>query len=196
MQASIIHLTTENNKLRRMLFGPSSEKHLVLPHIYPDGTLFNEPECILDSEKNEPQNTGSGDTPSDKNPDNGKSKNPSTRSPNSGGRREFPEDLPRVEIICDLSEAEKICPQDGTMLVEIGRDVVEKIDVKPAEVFVNKYVYIKYGKSGGQTPPVKASAVPSVIPGASCDSGMLSFILEQKYLTEVSRLAGSACNLC
>lgn len=55
MQASIIHLTTVNNKLRRMLFGPSSEKHLVLPHIYPVGTLFNEPESILDSEKNEPE---------------------------------------------------------------------------------------------------------------------------------------------
>jgi transposase len=182
MQASIIHLTTVNNKLRRMLFGPSSEKHLVLPHIYPVGTLFNEPESILDSEKNEPEKTPSEGTPSDKNPHNDKPKKTSTRSPDSGGRNKFPEDLPRIEIICDLSEAEKICPQDGTVLVEIGRDVVEKIDVKPAEVFVNQYVYIKYGKSGGETPPVKASAVPSVIPGASCDSGMLSFILEQKYL--------------
>jgi transposase len=30
-----------------------------------------------------------------------------------GGRKPLPEDLPRVEVIHDLADADKVCPHDG-----------------------------------------------------------------------------------
>ena len=46
-----------------------------------------------------------------------------TRSPR--GRRPLPSFLPRVEIVHDLPEAEKVCAADGTALVRIGEEVCE-----------------------------------------------------------------------
>ena len=43
------------------------------------------------------------------------------------GRRPLPEDLPRREVIQDLSEEEKICPHDGARLEPMGDDISEQL---------------------------------------------------------------------
>ncbi len=52
------------------------------------------------------------------------------------GRRSIPADLPRVEIVHDLPEAEKTCPC-GAVLVRIGEEVSEKLDIVPAKIQAN-----------------------------------------------------------
>jgi hypothetical protein len=49
-----------------------------------------------------------------------------------GGRRRPPAWMERVEVLHDLPEAEKVCANDGTALVEIGRETSEQIEFIPA----------------------------------------------------------------
>ena len=42
-------------------------------------------------------------------------------------RKPLPADLPRVEVVHDLPEEEKVCPC-GKARVEIGREVSEQLD--------------------------------------------------------------------
>jgi hypothetical protein len=53
------------------------------------------------------------------------------------GRKPLPDDLPRVEIIHDLAEEQKIC-QCGASLSRIGVDTCEKLDYIPAKVQVER----------------------------------------------------------
>ena len=48
------------------------------------------------------------------------------------GRRPLPESLPRVDLVHDISEAEKVCGR-GCQLSKIGEDVTEKLDFNPAK---------------------------------------------------------------
>ena len=47
------------------------------------------------------------------------------------GRKPLPPELPRVEVIHDLPESEKVC-ECGAPLSRIGEDVCEKLDIIPA----------------------------------------------------------------
>ncbi len=49
------------------------------------------------------------------------------------GRKPLPEELPRVEVIHDISEEEKVC-QCGAHLSRIGEETCEKLDLIPATV--------------------------------------------------------------
>jgi len=54
-------------------------------------------------------------------------------------RVSIPDDLPREDIIHDLSESEKICPHDGTELQVIGSEDHEQLDIIPAQVNVIRH---------------------------------------------------------
>ena len=59
------------------------------------------------------------------------------------GRRRHPSDLPREREVLDLTEAEKTCPRCGEVRVRIGADVSERLDYRPACLFVR----VVYGQS-------------------------------------------------
>jgi transposase len=46
-----------------------------------------------------------------------------------GGRKKLPETLPRVDVIHELSDEERICPHDGATLAEIGEVTSEQLFV-------------------------------------------------------------------
>jgi len=60
------------------------------------------------------------------------------------GRIPIPEHLERVEIIVDVPEEEKICPETGKPLKQIGWEVTEKLEYRPGRLFVNVYKRPKY----------------------------------------------------
>ena len=60
-----------------------------------------------------------------------------------GGRRALPPELPRVEVIHDLTESEKICDCSKEM-TRIGSEVSEKLDIVPAKVQVLRDIRYKY----------------------------------------------------
>lgn len=55
------------------------------------------------------------------------------------GRKPLPDHLPRVEIIHDLPEEEKVCAC-GAQLSRIGQDTCEKLDYVPAKVRVLRHI--------------------------------------------------------
>ncbi|MGD9660562.1 MAG: IS66 family transposase [Porticoccaceae bacterium] len=102
------------------------------------------------------------------------------------GRRPIPADLPRVEIIHDLPESEKACPC-GAVLVRIGEEVSEKLDIVPAKIQVVRHIRPKYAcrtcegvEDDG--PTVKTAPMPpQIIPQGIVTPGLLAHVAVAKY---------------
>lgn len=60
------------------------------------------------------------------------------------GRKPLDAALPREVIRHELSEAERICPNDGARLEEIGIETSEQLDIVPAQVRVIRHKRVKY----------------------------------------------------
>jgi len=101
-------------------------------------------------------------------------------------RKPLPEELPRVEVIHDISEEEKAC-QCGATLVRIGEDVCEKLDIVPAIIRVIRHIRYKYACKSCQGvesegPTVKiAPAPPQLIPKGMATGGLVAYIATAKY---------------
>ncbi len=63
-----------------------------------------------------------------------------------GGRKPFPQDLPRERVEHDLAEVDKMCPcGSGHMRPRIGEVVTEQCDIEPAKIKIIQNVRFKYG---------------------------------------------------
>ena len=60
------------------------------------------------------------------------------------GRKPLDPALPREVIRYELPAAERLCPQDGTVLVEIGVEVSEQLDIIAQQVRVIRHERVKY----------------------------------------------------
>ena len=149
--------------LKHQRFGRSSEKS----HTSQLG-LFNEAECIADAfDAEEVEANETIAVPS--------------HTRRKRGRRPIPAEIPRVEILHDLSEEEKICAQDGHRLQEIGRETSEQLEIIPAVIQVLRHVRPKYAcphcKSGVKIAPLP----PQPIPKSLAAPGLLAHIAISKY---------------
>ena len=154
--ARIALLEEENRWLKAQLFGRSSEK-TPREETNPDqARLFNEIEVLAQSATGEPEK-----------------RTVPAYERSKRGRKKLAEALPRVEIIHDLSEADKVCPTDGTALERIGEETSEQLEVVPAQIRVLRYIRPKYAcpccRSGVRIAPVpvalfpKSMATPSLL---------------------------------
>ncbi len=96
------------------------------------------------------------------------------------GRQPLPETLPRVEVIHDLAQAERVCPHDGAVLNPIGEVVSEQLDIVPAKIQVIRHVRKKYACSCGRCIRTAALA-PQPIPKSLASAGLLAHIAVSKY---------------
>jgi transposase len=60
------------------------------------------------------------------------------------GRSVLPEHLTRREALCDLTEAEKLCPCCGRLRVCIGEQTAEQAELEPARVYVLRTIRKTY----------------------------------------------------
>jgi len=104
------------------------------------------------------------------------------------GRRPISPEIPREEVIHDLSDEEKKCAC-GKTLVKIGEEVCEKLHVIPPRMWVERTVRIKYacgnceGSGDEDNKAVRTAPVPvSIIPKGIATPDLLSFILVNKYV--------------
>ena len=96
------------------------------------------------------------------------------------GRKKLPDTLPRVDVIHELTEEERICPHDGAILGEIGEEVSEQLDIIPASIRVLRHIRKKYACSCGQC--IKTAKLPAqVIPKSLASPGLLAHIAVSKY---------------
>src|ERR1039458_9938687 len=101
-------------------------------------------------------------------------------------RKPLPADLPRVEVIHDIDEAEKVCAC-GAQLSRIGEDVCEKLDIIPAKIQVIRHIRPKYAckscegvESAGPTVMIAPPPV-QIIPKPIATPGVLAHVAVSKY---------------
>lgn len=102
------------------------------------------------------------------------------------GRKKLPDALPRVEIVHDLEDEEKVCGC-GKPLDCIGEDVSEKLDIIPAVIRVIRHIRPKYACKhceGLETNGSVVNVAPpprQIIPKSIATAGLLAYILTAKF---------------
>ena len=148
---------------RQKQFGASSE---VLSNLQP--SLFDEPESIVVEEIAE--------TPAIEE----ETKAAKPRKPRKAFR--IPPELPRIDIIHDLPEAEKTCPFDGTALKHIDDEIFEQIDIIPAQAQVLRHIRHTYACPCCQQYVATATKPKQPIEKSMASPRMLATIATQKYV--------------
>ncbi len=120
-------LEEENRWLKAQLLGRSSEK-TPAAQLNPDQAwLFNEAEALARAAESAPQSITIP-----------------AHERGKRGRKKLDAALPRVEIVHDLPEAEKVCAEHGVPLERMGEEFSEQLDFKPAQVRVIRNIRPKY----------------------------------------------------
>ncbi len=111
-----------------------------------------------------------------------------SRKRKSGAVKDIlPENIETVEIIHGLSEAERICPQCGETMVEIGREVREHLAVQPAKAYLQRDIYMTYAckpceNNDIATPVVQTPKEPALIPGSYASASAVAHFAVQKFV--------------
>lgn len=94
------------------------------------------------------------------------------------GRKSLPADLPRIRIEYDLSESERRCGCERTV---IGEETSEQLDIIPAKIQVLVHVRKKYAckacEGNIKTAPLPAQPIPK----SNASPGLLAHIAISKY---------------
>ena len=93
-----------------------------------------------------------------------------------GKRKPIPDTIPRVEEIFDLSEEEK----EGMKF--IGEDRSEKLEIKPAKIFVKVRVKKKYTPIDGDGKVQTAVAPKELLPKSIASASLVAYIITAKYV--------------
>ncbi len=101
------------------------------------------------------------------------------------GRIPIPEHLERVEIVLDVPEEDKICPETGKPLKKIGEEVSEKLEYRPGKLIVNVYKRPKYASpdsmASGHVGVITAPMPDHPIEKCKADVGLISHIIVSKF---------------
>jgi len=101
------------------------------------------------------------------------------------GRIPIPEHLERVEILLDIPDDEKICPETGKPLKQIGVETSEKLEYRPGKLIVNVYKRPKYASpdsiASGEVGIITAPMPDHPIEKCKADIGLLSQIIVSKF---------------
>jgi len=102
------------------------------------------------------------------------------------GRKPLPADLPRVQVVHDISKEEKLCAC-GAELSCIGRETCEKLDYTPAKLQVIRHIRLKYAckdcegvEDDGPTVKI-APPVVQLIPKSIATEGLLAHVVVSKF---------------
>jgi len=103
-----------------------------------------------------------------------------------GGRRPLPDLLPRVEVVHDLPDAEKVCSHDAShTLVRIGEEVSEQLDIIPSLLQVIQHIRPKYACSSCKEGVRIAPMPPQPIPKSQAAPSLLAHVVTLKYVDGV-----------
>lgn len=159
--AAEVQKIIENWRLARYRqFGPSSETQ---------GQLFNEVELMADKpEFDDPHDDASPLT----------AVAPQRKR---GKRQPLPPELPRVEHVIDVPQAQRTC-ECGTPMTQIGQDISEQLDIIPLKILVRKTVRPIYACPRGDSKPIQQPAPAQVLPRSNFGAGLLAMLLTVKYV--------------
>src|SRR3972149_132026 len=156
--------------LKNTIYGRKSEKY-VAEESTPQISLFNESEEVVETSATEEKTEEVSVT---------------SYKRAKGGRRPLPPELPRVEVIHDLAESDKIC-DCGAQLSRISAEASEKLDIVPSKMQVIKNIRYKYACKSCEGVESEDGAVkiaplpPQLIPQGIATPGLLAQVATSKY---------------
>lgn len=112
-------------------------------------------------------------------PGNGRSRNAGGRK--GHGRRPLPKDLPRKQVIHDLTDDEKRCPCCGRTRERIGEEVSEQLELIPAVLYVIEHVRRTYACKSCQGQVTTADKPTQPIEKGLAGPGLLAQVITSKY---------------
>jgi transposase len=163
---------------RRRMFGRSSEAL---------GTdqlrlgLFNEPEALLPGTTEADDHIELPPAQEDDSGNDSKSIDTQAAKRARGKRKALPPELPRVDVIHDLPERDRLCVC-GTPMVEIGEEVSEQLDIIPMQIRVIRHVRKRYACPDKTQPPVIAPKPLQVLPKSNASPRLLATLMTLKYV--------------
>lgn len=169
MQRQIDWLVEQLTLSKKRQYGSSSEKvsEGVMEQL---SLLFNEAEAFA---KPEPEETEVA---------------AHTRKKHSGNVKDIlPEDAPVEVVKHELPEEERICPECGTVMEPIGKEVRRSLKLIPAQVVLVEDWYYTYAcqkcnLENVETPIVKTPKDAVVIPGSFATPEAIAYLMTQKFV--------------
>jgi transposase len=105
---------------------------------------------------------------------------------NHPGRIPIPDHLERVEIVLDLPEDQKVSPDNGQPLKQIGWEISEKLEYRPGRLIVNVYKRPKYGTTDLEGPGVRVASLPDhPIERCKADVGLIAYLIVSKFADHI-----------
>jgi transposase len=103
------------------------------------------------------------------------------------GRRQRADNLPRQRQVLDLTEAEKSCPCCGQTRVRIGADVSQRLDYRPACLFIQEterptYICRHCEQQGENIQATQAPRPPEPIARGTVGAGLLAHVIVCKWI--------------
>jgi len=173
LHTKIVHLSEENDHLKeqiawfkRQIFGKKSERVV---------TLLNQEQLVLEgfenseASKEEEKEMITGHT---------------RRKPNRNGQDTItlPPDLPVQTTILDISEEEKVCPETGEALVQIGVEITHKLAHRPGSYFIKEIIRPKYAHPKKEEQGIFTAELPeSLLPKCRADESLIAEIITEKF---------------
>jgi len=162
---------------RRRMFGRSSES------LSGQAVLFDEADALAaqtteadDQVDLTPQTDVDGETDAADKPAADK---PKKRA--RGKRAPLPPELPRVDVVHDVAEQDRLCPC-GTPMIEIGEEISEQLDIIPMQIRVLRHIRKRYACPDKEQAPVLAPKPLQVLPKTNASSRFLATVLTVKYV--------------
>ena len=172
-QLSMNMLQHQVEQLLRRVYGRRSEK------LDPNQLMFDN--LILEAFE-QPSPPVPPELPVEEKPER---KRPRTAKRRHPGRIPIPEHLERVEIVLDIPEEDKVCPETGKALKKIGEEVSEILEYRPGKLIVNVYKRPKYASpdsmASGQVGVITAPMPDHPIEKCKADVGLVSHIIVSKF---------------
>jgi transposase len=166
-RAEILRLYEQLQAERRRYFGPSADTA--------QARLFDEAEALAQD------TTEADDTIAIPSPAAATAQATPACPKARGKRAPLPVELPRIDIVHDVPEADRLCPC-GSPMVQIGEEVSEQLDIVPMQVRVLRHIRKRYACPSKDAAPVTASMPAQVLPRTNASSSLLAMLLTTKYV--------------
>jgi transposase len=113
-----------------------------------------------------------------------------TRKKRVGKKKDDLSGLPVERVDYEMSESERVCPECGDLMRDIGVTIRDEIEIIPAKVVhkehaVHAYACEKCEKTSDHTPMAKAEAPAPLMNGSLASPSAVAHIAVQKYVNGV-----------
>jgi transposase len=98
------------------------------------------------------------------------------------GKKAIPAEFPRIPVVHDIAEADKICPHDGTALKVIGQETAERYDYVPPQLRVLVDQRLKYACPCCHQGVKIAPLPPRLLPKSMAAPSLLAHITTAKFV--------------